>query len=58
MSRESVRRQLLCPDIDRFSLHVAVRCEANDRERLEQPCRYITRPALFDERGSASPPGS
>jgi hypothetical protein len=37
-------------DIDGFSLHAAVRVEANDRNRLEQLCRYITRPALSDER--------
>jgi hypothetical protein len=28
----------------------AVRVEANDRKWLEQLCRYITRPALSDER--------
>ena len=28
----------------------AVRVEAHDRKRLEQLCRYITRPALSDER--------
>jgi hypothetical protein len=27
-----------------------VRVEADDRKRLEQLCRYITRPALSDER--------
>jgi hypothetical protein len=27
-----------------------VRVEANDRNRLEQLCRHITRPALSDER--------
>ena len=27
-----------------------MRVEANDRKRLEQLCRYITRPALSDER--------
>jgi hypothetical protein len=27
-----------------------VRCEAHDRKRLERLCRYITRPALSDER--------
>jgi hypothetical protein len=40
----------LCADIDGFSLHAAVRVEAHDRKRLEQLCRYITRPALSDER--------
>ncbi|MFN8874537.1 MAG: transposase [Brevundimonas sp.] len=28
----------------------AVRVEAHDRKRLEQLCRFITRPALSDER--------
>jgi len=27
-----------------------VRVEAHDRKRLERLCRYITRPALSDER--------
>jgi hypothetical protein len=50
MPRESTARQAPCADIDGFSLHAAVRAEANDRKRLEQLCRYITRPALSDER--------
>ena len=49
MPREDMR-QPLCADIDGFSLHAAVRVEAHDRKRLEQLCRYITRPALSDER--------
>ncbi|HEY6353454.1 MAG TPA: transposase, partial [Burkholderiaceae bacterium] len=48
--REAPARQPLCADIDGFSLHAAVRVEAHDRKRLEQLCRYITRPALSDER--------
>ncbi len=48
--RETPSRQPLCADIDGFSLHAAVRVDANDRKRLEQLCRYITRPALSDER--------
>ena len=43
-------KQPLCADIDGFSLHAAVRCGADDRQGLEQLCRYITRPALADER--------
>jgi hypothetical protein len=39
----------LCADIDGFSLHAAVRVGAHDRKRLEQRCRYITRPAVSDE---------
>jgi hypothetical protein len=49
MPREGTARQPLCADIDGFSLH-AVRVESHDRKRLEQLCRYITRPALSDER--------
>ena len=48
--REATARQPLCADIDGFSLHAAVRVEDHDRKRLEQLCRYITRPALSDER--------
>ena len=50
MPREATVRQPLCADIDGFSLHAAVRVEAHDRKRLERLCRYITRPALSDER--------
>jgi len=50
MAREGMARELLCCDIDGFSLHAAVRVDAHDRKRLEQLCRYITRPALADER--------
>jgi hypothetical protein len=34
----------------RFSLHAAVRCGADQRKELEQLCRYITRPAIANER--------
>lgn len=50
MPREDTAPQPLCADIDGFSLHAAVRVEEHDRKRLEQLCRYITRPALSDER--------
>ncbi len=48
--RETTARQPLCTAIDGFSLHAAVRVEARDRKRLEQLCRYITRPALSEQR--------
>jgi len=48
--RETMARQPLCVEMDGFSLHAAVRCAAHERERLERLCRYITRPALSDER--------
>lgn len=43
-------RRPLRAEIDGFSLHVAVRVDAQGRKRLEQLCRCITRPALYDER--------
>ena len=50
MPRQTEFKQSLCTDIDGFSLHAAVRCGADDRRALEQLCRYITRPALANER--------
>jgi hypothetical protein len=50
MPREKGFKQVLCAGIDGFSLHAAVRCAADDRQALEQLCRYITRPALANER--------
>ena len=46
--REGLTRQHLCPDIDGRSLHAAVRGESYDRKRLQQLCRYITRPVPPD----------
>ena len=50
MPRDAAFTQTLCADEQGFSLHAAVRCEAHDRKRLEQLCRYITQPALANER--------
>jgi len=50
MPRESDFNQPPCADNNGFSLHAAVRCGANDRQALEQLCRWITRPALANER--------
>ena len=50
MPRDADFTQHLCADIDGFTLHAAVRCGADDRRALEQLCRYITRPALANER--------
>ena len=49
LPRQTDFKQTLCADIDGFSLHAAVRCGADDRQALEQPCRHITRPALANE---------
>jgi hypothetical protein len=57
MPREGTARHPLCADIDGFSLHAGVGVEAQDRQRLEQVCRYITRPALSDERAQLNAAG-
>ena len=50
MHRDADFKQTLCANIQGLSLHAAVRCGADDRQALEQLCRYITRPALANER--------
>ena len=39
-----------CAEAHGFSLHAAVRCGAHQRKALERLCRYITRPAIANER--------
>jgi hypothetical protein len=48
----------LCAEAHGFSLHAGVRCEANDRQGIEQLCRYITRPAIANERLSVNREGN
>lgn len=48
--RAMAQRASPVADIDRLSMHAAVRIEAHDRKRLQQLCLYITRPALSDGR--------
>ncbi len=43
-------KQPLCANLEGFSLHAAVRCASHERKPLERLCRYITRPALANER--------
>jgi len=40
-----------------FSLHAETRCAINQRPKLEQLCRYITRPAIANERLSVNETG-
>ena len=49
------RRGYLVEEQD--SLHAAVRCGADQRTQLERLCRYITRPALANERLSRNAKG-
>ena len=48
----------LCANAHGFSLHAGVHCEADDRRGLEQLCRYITRPAISNERLSINREGN
>ena len=57
MPRDADFKQTLCADIDGLSLHAAVRCGADDRLALERLCRYITRPALANERARTNAAG-
>jgi len=56
MSRETGFNQTLCADMQGFSLHAAVRCGAEDRQALEQLCRYITRPPCRPRRARGPAP--
>ena len=47
----------LCVDTHGFSLHAGVRCSADQRKELERLCRYITRPALANDRLSRNAKG-
>ncbi|WKA69765.1 transposase (plasmid) [Klebsiella pneumoniae subsp. pneumoniae] len=40
-----------------FSLHAGVAAEAHESHKLEKLCRYITRPAISEQRLSISPQG-
>jgi hypothetical protein len=50
LPREASGKQKLCANSQGFSLHAAVRCGAGQRKTLERLCRYITRPALANDR--------
>jgi hypothetical protein len=57
MPREKDFKQALCADSNGFSLHAAVRCTAEDRQALEQLCRYITRRHWPTNACRPTPPG-
>jgi len=48
--RDADFKKTLCAEVAGFSLHAVVRCGADDRQALEQLCRYFTRPAQANER--------
>ncbi|GEM_PF-6696878 len=49
-SRAAPMIQPLCANAHGFSLPAGVRCAAEQRSELEHLCRYITRPAIANER--------
>ena len=48
--RDQKTAPALCAKAHGFSLHTGVRCGAHQRKELERLCRYITRPAIANER--------
>ena len=46
-----------CVNAHGFSLHAGVRCTMNQRKELEHLCRYITRPAIANERQTLNDAG-
>ncbi len=46
-----------CVNAQGFSLHAETRLAIKQRHKLEQLCRYITRPAIANERLSVNPTG-
>ena len=61
-SRAAPSSKALCANAHGFSrtgdksLHAGVRCGADQRKALEHLCRYITRPAIANERSFPYPP--
>jgi len=56
-SRAAPITQQLCTNAHGFSLHAGVCCAADQRQALEHLCRYITRPAIANERLSVNRAG-
>ena len=48
--RTEKETQALCAEAHGFSLHAGVRCSSHQCKDLERLCRYITRPAIANER--------
>lgn len=47
----------LCATIQGFSLHAGVYCAPWEREKLEKLCRYVSRPAIAEDRLRVLPSG-
>jgi len=47
-----------CGKVAGFSLHAGVAARADQRQKLERLCRYISRPAIAEQRRSLTPHGN
>ncbi len=47
---EAQEESTRCVQFNGFSLHADVRCGKGERKKLERLCRYVTRPAISNER--------
>jgi hypothetical protein len=54
---QAERTGRLCAQAAGFSLHAAVYCKPWERAKLEMLCRYITRPAVAEDRLELTPSG-
>ncbi len=57
LARSGESRPTLCANAHGFSLHAGVYIAADYRQGVEQLCRYITRPAISNERLSVNRAG-
>ncbi len=55
--RARLRRFKIAPG-DFVSLHAGVAARADERQKLERLCRYISRPAIAEQRLSLTPNGN
>jgi hypothetical protein len=54
---QPVLKGSLCAQVLGFSLHAGVYCAPSERAKLEKLCRYITRPAIAENRLELKPSG-
>jgi hypothetical protein len=58
VSENQTKTSVLVSKQSSFSLHAGVACKANQRKKLERLCRYITRPAIAEQRLSLASNGN
>ena len=58
VSENQTKTSVLVSKQSSFSLHAGVACKSNQRKKLERLCRYITRPAIAEQRLSLASNGN